>query len=226
MSNDSLEAQLRLHKSALQHDRDQILLQIQDFVNKQAEIEKKIEAADILLSEFKTTTNQQIEPQLIPSESVEKNNFVGLTVVEACTTVLLQAKRPMKIAELASAIYDGGIRLKSQAPTRSITVILERNQNFARVAPGTYALVNQQEYKSITQKQSAIRLNKEGALKGSERILKEKGRPMHVREILSALKETGFRSNAKRPEAMLSGTLKRSTKFKLVGGDTWDLVNR
>lgn len=227
MDSDSLEVQLKAHKTALQRQSEQLLQHIQEHVREQAEIEKRIAAADVLLSEFDVGP-AAMEPLLIadetPAKPGAKPNLTGMTVVQACATVLSQQNRPMKVAELTRAIYDGGIRLKSQTPDRSVAVLLQRNRRFMRVAPGTFALVRAHDPTHQPTRQRSGRLNAEGAIKGTERILKESGKPMHVRDIFVALEATGFRSNAKRPQAMLSGTLKRSPRFRLVGGDRWALA--
>lgn len=68
------------------------------------------------------------------------------------------------------------------------------------------------------------RLNERGPIHGAYDVLKAEDKPMHVRAILSSLMAQGFRSNAKRPIAMLSGTMKRSRRFVLCGHDTWALA--
>jgi hypothetical protein len=214
MDKAAFEAQLIEGKAERQHERDQLLRRV-------AEIDEWIRAADVMLSQKPVPPLLLVPPDEEPRQST---NLAGMTVVEACVAVLSMANRPMKVSDLWNALYAGGLRLNSKTPKQSVNIMLQRSSKFLWVRPGTYALA---DYHSTNQpKTRGGRLNAEGPTRGAIRVLKEHGGPMHVKEIYEALKASGFRSNAKYPTAMLSGTFSRSKRFRAMGNDNWDLAER
>lgn len=233
--NPSLDTQLIVHRKSLENEHDFLLRKIQDLKAKQAEIERQIEAVDVLLSG--TTTSHEVQQHLFAVEEVSRQSAVrselaGKTVVEACSLVLAREGKPMAVAKLVDALVAGGIRFRTEKPDRSVAVQLARSDDFVRISPGVFTLAGPDQTSDrrtdlTGMRQGAvIRLNKEGVVKGAERVLVERGTAMHVRDIYSALQARGFTSRAKRPQAMVSGSLSRSKRFRLIGGDVWDLVDR
>ena len=55
-------------------------------------------------------------------------------------------------------------------------------------------------------------------------VLKSAGKPLHLQEILEAVAEMGAPAGGRRPSNTLHATLSQHPLIRLVGVNTWDLV--
>lgn len=225
MSDTEFGEVLQRHKQELEHRLTHIRQDMQRLLQEQEDVLHKISAADVLLADIHSGPKRD-EP-LLPIEQEAPRRTSELrrkTVAQAAAAVLAKEGRPLTVSEITAAILAGGARFDSKTPDKTVATTLYRNPQFVKVAPGTFALVTRSDAAAMSPKSRTGRLNEVGAVRLTETLLREEGKPMHVREILRQLQEQGFRTYAARPEAMLSGTLRRSKKFAPLGDDNWGLV--
>jgi hypothetical protein len=218
-----IHAQLIILKRDLERRLLEAREQIESLLGVQQVIQQDLAAVDRLLHSPLHQGADARAAEVAPSDDCQHADLKGMTVPDACEVVLKEHGGPMKVAELVRSLIDRRLQIQSETPWRTINTALLRNgRRFVKVAPGTYALAPKPS--ESAEQQTSQRLNERGAVVWSSDILKQAGHPMHVRDILAELLRQGFRSNAERPEAMLSGTLKQSKRFRLLGGDHWALA--
>jgi len=127
----------------------------------------------------------------------------------------LRDRLKAELAEVESQI-GGLLKLKSDLTNRLAAAEQVLAAEFPESDPGVTRPTRSAE--------RLVRLNKRGPVTCSYDVLKAAGHPMHVKAILAELYAMGFRSNARRPDAMLSGTLRQSSRFRPCGHDTWALA--
>lgn len=221
MVSGNIEAQL----SALRVSLEERLTQVDSEIERLARLRQAIEQRLVAVAQL--LNNPLDDMELLPPRRRDEvrtgDDLKGKTVPDACEIVLREHGGPMKVADIVSQITSRGLRIASVTPWRTVNTALLRNRKrFVKFAPGTYTLAPRAG--DAASAASHARLNKRGPVVHAHDVLAEARRPMHIKDILSIMLKQGFKTNAGRPEAMLSGTLKQSRRFRLVGGDIWALA--
>ena len=97
-------------------------------------------------------------PQQVQSEDQEKGGprgseeakdflfspfkFTGLSIPEATYVLLKEEGKPLHAKEIYQRLMEGGVKIRSKTPVTSISISLNRDKRFLRIAPNTYKLVD------------------------------------------------------------------------------------
>lgn len=79
------------------------------------------EAKDFLLSTFK---------------------FAGLSIPQATYLLIKEEGRPLHAKVIYQRLIEGGVKIRSKTPVTSISISLNRDKRFLRIAPNTYQLAD------------------------------------------------------------------------------------
>lgn len=146
------------------------------------------------------------------------HDLAGLTAADAACQVLSEAGSDMHVSDITHELISRGVSFSGATPQQSVYVALMRDNRVEKAGRGRFKLAGS----ATTGSQATV--HRVGPVSGTESLLKEVGKPLHVKEILHLLLERGMVSGSRRPLAMLSGSLRKSSKFKLFGPETFGLA--
>lgn len=72
-----------------------------------------------------------------------RSKYVGMSVSEAAYLILRDAGSPMHAKDICHRLIEGGLRIKAKTPVTSIATSLKRDRRFRKVAPNTFAAVEE-----------------------------------------------------------------------------------
>lgn len=141
---------------------------LQDLIKNKSQIEEEIETikrylevAELLYKiegEGAGPTgdlNDQVKSTLVVSIIEEargvllrKSKYAGLSVTQAVYTLLKEERKPMHAKNIYQRLLEGGIKIRGKTPVTSIAISLKRDRRFKKVAPNTFALVEESIYES------------------------------------------------------------------------------
>ncbi len=73
--------------------------------------------------------------------------FTGLSIPEATFVLLREEGKPLHAKEIYQRLMDGGVKIRSKTPVTSISISLNRDKRFSRIAPNTYRLADTEVHK-------------------------------------------------------------------------------
>lgn len=66
--------------------------------------------------------------------------FAGLSIPQATYILLREEGRPLHAKEIYQRLLEGGVKIRSKTPITSVSISLNRDKRFMRIAPNTYRL--------------------------------------------------------------------------------------
>jgi len=66
--------------------------------------------------------------------------FAGLSIPQAAYILLRDEGRPLHAKEIYQRLLEGGVKIRSKTPITSVSISLNRDRRFIRIAPNTYRL--------------------------------------------------------------------------------------
>jgi hypothetical protein len=67
-----------------------------------------------------------------------KSKYAGLSVPQAAFLLLKDHGKPMHAKEILHKLIEGGIRIRGKTPVTSVSISLNRDKRFKKVAPNTF----------------------------------------------------------------------------------------
>ncbi len=67
-----------------------------------------------------------------------KSKYAGLSVPQAAFLLLKDKGKPMHAKEIFQKLIEGGIRIRGKTPVTSVSISLNRDKRFKKVAPNTF----------------------------------------------------------------------------------------
>lgn len=68
--------------------------------------------------------------------------FAGLSIPQATYALLKEEGRALHAKDIYQRLVEGGVKIRSKTPITSISISLNRDKRFIRIAPNTYRLVD------------------------------------------------------------------------------------
>jgi hypothetical protein len=224
----ALSEQLREYVADLQSELEQVRRDAEALAQREDDVRARLEAAnEILQRERSVPEDVSLQRALIETEVETTHSpraLRGRTIADAAALVLADRSAPMKVREIADELKDGGLLGGSRDPWRTLNSTLIRNPSrFLKVGPGKYAL-RPHGGANARSERKGLRRKRRGLVRWAYDVLQGRRKPLHVRDILDQMTAEGFTYATQRPTAMLSGSLKKSPRFRLCGGDVWALA--
>jgi len=69
-----------------------------------------------------------------------KSKYAGLSVPQAAFLLLKDEGKPMHAKEIFQKLVEGGIRIRGKTPVTSVSISLNRDKRFRKVAPNTFEI--------------------------------------------------------------------------------------
>ena len=69
-----------------------------------------------------------------------KSKYAGLSVPQAAFLLLKDFGKPMHAKEIFQKLVEGGIRIRGKTPVTSVSISLNRDKRFRKVAPNTFEI--------------------------------------------------------------------------------------
>lgn len=147
-----LEQRINIYKNKLielQKKRDRLDDEIKT-------AKKYLELAETLFRVEKNkarTTSQQVQTE-DPERGIMKGSeeakdfllstfkFAGLSIPEATYIILKEEGKPLHAKEIYQRLMGGGVKIRSKTPITSVSISLNRDKRFVRIAPNTYSLAD------------------------------------------------------------------------------------
>ncbi|MFY9270496.1 MAG: HTH domain-containing protein [Candidatus Manganitrophaceae bacterium] len=95
---------------------------------------------------------------------LERTKYTGLSVPQATSLLLKEAKKPLHAKEIYQQLTEGGVRIRGKTPVTSVAISLSRDKRFKKIAPNTFALVEETGGETLLDKDPAS--HKEGQERG------------------------------------------------------------
>ncbi len=105
------------------------------------EIELQRRLAQAELSQHPSAPPRHNVPPVRSNIERIDDRFFDRTIPQAATMILREAGGPLHVNEIYNRLLEGGFGFTGNNPTISISVSLNRNTRFRKVAPGTFDLV-------------------------------------------------------------------------------------
>lgn len=70
--------------------------------------------------------------------------FSGLSIPRATYILLKEEGRPLHAKDIYQRLTEGGVKIKSKTPITSVSISLNRDKRFLRIAPNTYRLAEEE----------------------------------------------------------------------------------
>jgi hypothetical protein len=158
------------------------------------------------------------------------------TLVEEIYKVLHAAKKPLHINEVTEEISKSSYSGRAQNLRQSISATLTRyKDHFESVRRGVYKLVPIKATAVKAEKRKgkrgrprkidivSTRQGKETLASAIRRVMRVAGKPMHYRDIMTALEAEGFPISGQSPERNVVAHLVRMREVKRVTRGTYEL---
>ncbi len=68
--------------------------------------------------------------------------FAGISIPQATYLLLREEGKPLHAKEIYQRLVEGGVKIRSKTPVTSISISLNRDKRFLRIAPNTYRLAD------------------------------------------------------------------------------------
>jgi hypothetical protein len=68
--------------------------------------------------------------------------FAGLSIPQATYLLLREEGKPLHAKEIYLRLAEGGVKIRSKTPVTSISISLNRDKRFLKIAPNTYRLAD------------------------------------------------------------------------------------
>ena len=68
--------------------------------------------------------------------------FAGLSIPEAAFILLKEDRSSLHAKEIYQRLIEGGVKIRSKTPITSVSISLNRDKRFLRIAPNTYRLAD------------------------------------------------------------------------------------
>jgi hypothetical protein len=72
-----------------------------------------------------------------------KSKYAGLSVPQAAFLLLKDKGKPMHAKEIFQKLIEGGIRIRGKTPVTSVSISLNRDKRFKKVAPNTFDITGE-----------------------------------------------------------------------------------
>ncbi len=79
---------------------------------------------------------------------LKKSKYAGLSLTQAAYILIKKEAKPMHAKNIYQKLVEGGIKIRGKTPITSIAISLKRDKRFKKVAPNTFALVEESLQKS------------------------------------------------------------------------------
>ncbi len=150
---DGLEQRITIYKSKLielQKKRDRIDDEIKT-------ARKYLELAETLFkvekNKARTTSSQQVTGEDADKEAIKGQEsardfllstfrFAGLSIPEAAFVLLKEEGSSLHAKEIYHRLIEGGVKIRSKTPITSVSISLNRDKRFLRIAPNTYSIAD------------------------------------------------------------------------------------
>lgn len=78
-----------------------------------------------------------------------KSKYAGLSVPQAAFLLLKDIGKPMHAKEIFQKLIEGGIRIRGKTPVTSVSISLNRDKRFKKVAPNTFEISEEKSLESV-----------------------------------------------------------------------------
>jgi hypothetical protein len=79
-----------------------------------------------------------------------KSKYAGLSVPQAALLLLKDFGKPMHAKEICQKLIEGGIRIRGKTPVTSVSISLNRDKRFKKVAPNTFEITSDKSLESFS----------------------------------------------------------------------------